>query len=130
MALAVGVVAALRVVGLDKAALWATVLAPALPIATTLLQWAYQSRAAGESTLDQVDLAAQELRSRVLEQWRDEAALRQLLHTKPLPVKWKVIQPDIADGGNGAGIIAGRTDEIDQLVDAFLKVADRRLVVL
>ncbi len=130
LAVALSVAVALRLLGLDKAALWATILAPIVPVIIPITQWALQVRYTSQSTADQVQHAADELRSRVLEQWRKEAALRQLVYPDPLPVRWASVAMPLADHVIGGGIVSARSDKIEELVDTFLSMPHRRLVVL
>jgi hypothetical protein len=130
LALATTIAVAWQRYGLDKAAALATVLA-LLPIMAALFGWAHHfSRRRMRSRPDQIDAAAEMLARVVLQQWRAEAAIRQLLDPEPLAVRWKPTQLPAADHPEVAGVMSGRTNEIDQLIKAFLDLPHRRLVIL
>ncbi|MFE2913204.1 NACHT domain-containing protein [Kitasatospora indigofera] len=85
---------------------------------------------------DPVEVGAQRLGRVVLGQWRQEAALRGLLGTRPIPVRWRVASGAEAgdhpgpDGDQGDDEGGGSTADLTAFADAFSDSERRRLVVL
>jgi hypothetical protein len=102
-----------------------------LPIEGAIVAWAYRSsRTSPISVQEQVDEAARKLASLVQRQWRDEARIRMIADPAPLTVRWKVAAPELGDHSRLSGEMAGGTDDIPQLVVAFRRLPQRRLVIL
>jgi hypothetical protein len=129
----------LRTEGAEKASAWATVLGTVLAIAgalVTLVTWWLRQRAAARqpATSDQVTRAAQELHAAVREQWRKEAEARSLGDPDPMPVRWRLSDPDVMDHDDHIAStrlrFAGRSDRIPALTDQFLRLRRRRLVII
>jgi hypothetical protein len=119
----------LRLIGLDRAAQWATVVAPVVPVAMALAGWASSiARRKPPSTPAQLDAAAEMLILEVQRQWRREAAIQWL--QSPLAVRWKATQMALTAPRGVANMLFWRTDKLDQVVRGFLALPSRQLVIL
>lgn len=84
------------------------------------------------SSSDPVDATARELAQQVSAQWREEARSRGLFDPAPIPVPWRTMRdPGYRDHPHLVGTVAdGSVEDLDALVEAFLALRQRRLVVL
>jgi hypothetical protein len=131
IALAIVTILTLRFLGLDKAAQWATVVAPVVPPAMALLGWANSvARPKRPSTPDQLDDAALMVTREVQRQWRSEVTVRQLQDPAPLAVRWKATRLAVTARPELANTLFWRTDNMDQLARWFLRLPHPRLVIL
>lgn len=77
-----------------------------------------------------VDPAVRELAMQVYAQWRDEAGMRELFATDPIPVPWRE-EPRLSDHPTWVGAVTdSSTQGLNALVDAFLALTHRRLIIL
>src|SRR5437588_12085454 len=130
VALAAVVGAAWLLRGPEQAVVWATILALLL-VGFALFGWAgATARALLTSSPAQVDAAARMLAWQVGRQWREEAGRRGLTDPEPLAVRWRSASRSLADHVRLTGELSGRTDDVATLVDRFLALPHRRLVVL
>jgi hypothetical protein len=139
MAVPVWLVVSLRTTGLDRASAWAQVLGTGLAVVVALVPfvrwWLRQRAVAGQpATSDQLARAAQELQAAVREQWRKEAEARSLGDPAPMPVRWRLAEPDVMDHDEHIApiplLFSGRSDQIPALAEEFRKLHRRRLVIV
>jgi hypothetical protein len=101
------------------------------PTLASLLWWARQgSGSPSISTPAQIDALTERLRSAIRSQWQSEAATRQLRDPEPLAVRWRPAGPPVIDHVDVSGTMYGDTNDMSGLVERFLRLPHRRLVVL
>ncbi len=123
----------------DRVNTWASVLGTGVTIAglfVTLVTWWLRQRTATTqpATSDRVTQAAQELQAAVREQWRKEAEARSLGDPDPMPVRWRLSEPEMMDHDDHIASaqlrFSGWSDRIVALTDQFRKLRRHRLVII
>jgi NACHT domain len=101
-----------------------------------ILGWAQHRRrqASLPATAEQVDQAAATLAGAVREQWQAEAEARSLGDPEPMPVRWRLTSPNLMDHPQVITpdeplSVAGSSDRIGPLTQAFRALPRRRLVI-
>lgn len=120
---------------LDKAAAIAQLLS--IPFAAASLVgglWVFSRRAVSNArlvTASQVAEGLQTLAFQVRRQWRIEMSSRAIgLPTDLINVSWTVTRRALMDGTAASGEITGHGEDVSRLVDDFLRLRRKRLVVL
>jgi hypothetical protein len=125
--------------GVDRANIWAGVVSAGVALAgalVTLVTWWLRQRAAAKrpASTDQVVRAAGELQAAAREQWRQEAEARSLGDPDPMPVRWRLSDPNVMDHDEHIApvplVFSGRSDRIVALTDQFRRLRRRRLVII
>jgi ABC-type transport system involved in cytochrome bd biosynthesis fused ATPase/permease subunit len=124
--------------GVGKAASLASVLSTVLAFAgaavTVASRWQPRPVPGQLPGAEQVARAAEELRAAVLVQWRLEAEARSLMDRDPMPVRWRLSNPDMMDHdehiASGPLQFSGRGDRIAKLTAQFLQLRRSRLVIV
>jgi predicted NACHT family NTPase len=102
----------------------------------TLVTWWLRQRVAARqpASADQVARAARELRAAAREQWRQEAEARSLGDPEPMPVRWRLSDPNLMDHDEHIAsvplVFSGRSDRIVALANQFRRLRRHRLVIV
>lgn len=120
--------------GLARVSAWAGVVGAVVGLLGLMTSWWWPRSTVGQRPAgERVERAVEVLRERVLVQWRREAQARSLDDPAPMPVRWRLSDPDVMDHAghiaSGPLRFSGCGDQVEALADQFMHFRRRRLVI-